>query len=56
MALIRRSCNALKMYGVGWSGKFTIMDVTTKEYWQSDLTPDLYGGTPGRLAVIRNTF
>ena len=34
--------------GAGWSGKLTIMDVETKECWQSDLTPDLYGGTPGR--------
>jgi len=35
--------------GAGWSGKLTIMDVDTKEYWQSDLTPDIYGGTPNQL-------
>ena len=35
--------------GAGWSGKLTIMDVDSKEYWQSDLTPDLYGGTPDKL-------
>lgn len=35
--------------GAGWSGKLTIMDVDTKEYWQADLTPDLYGGTPDKL-------
>ncbi|MDP3786592.1 MAG: hypothetical protein Q8R05_03465 [Candidatus Omnitrophota bacterium] len=35
--------------GAGWSGKLTIMDVDTKEYWQADLTPDLYDGTPDRL-------
>jgi len=29
--------------GAGWSGKLTIMDVNTHEYWQSDLTPQLYG-------------
>ncbi len=29
--------------GAGWSGKLTIMDIKTKEFWQSDLTPDLYG-------------
>ena len=29
--------------GAGWSGKLTIMDVDTHEYWQSDLTPELYG-------------
>jgi serine/threonine protein phosphatase 1 len=35
--------------GAGWSGRLTIMDVDTKEYWQSDLTPDLYDGMPGRI-------
>jgi len=35
--------------GAGWSGKLTIMDVDTKEYWQSDLTPDLYDDTPDRI-------
>ena len=34
--------------GAGWSGKLTIMDVKTKEYWQSDLTPELYGGVSVR--------
>ncbi len=29
--------------GAGWSGKLTIMDVDTHEYWQSDLSPELYG-------------
>ncbi len=35
--------------GAGWLGKLTIMDVETKEYWQSDRTPDLYGGTPDKI-------
>ena len=35
--------------GAGWSGKLAIMDVETKKYWQSDLSKDLYGGTPDRL-------
>ena len=35
--------------GAGWSGKLTIMDVHTKEYWQSDLSGNLYGGTPNSL-------
>lgn len=35
--------------GAGWSGKLTIMDVDSKEYGQSDLTRDLYGGTPDSL-------
>ena len=29
--------------GAGWSGKLTIMDIVTHQYWQSDLTPQLYG-------------
>jgi serine/threonine protein phosphatase 1 len=29
--------------GAGWDGPLTIMDVNTKEYWQSDPTPALYG-------------
>lgn len=28
--------------GAGWSGKLTIMDVDTKEYWQSDNVLDIY--------------
>ncbi len=35
--------------GASWSGKLTIMDIDTKEYWQSDLSPDLYGGIPDRI-------
>ncbi len=34
--------------GAGWSGKLTIMDVSTKKYWQSDLTPALYPGISSR--------
>ena len=37
--------------GAGWSGKLTIMDVNTHEYWQSDLTPRLYG-IEGRNRVL----
>jgi serine/threonine protein phosphatase 1 len=29
--------------GAGWSGKLTMMDIKSKEFWQSDLTKDLYG-------------
>lgn len=36
--------------GAGWSGRLTIMDLDTKEYWQSDpcqgLYPDVKGRTP----------
>lgn len=37
------ACNVWDLdTGAGWSGKLTIMNVDTKEYWQSDLTSDLY--------------
>jgi len=35
--------------GAGWSGKLTIMDIDTKEYWQAELSKDLYGGLPNQL-------
>lgn len=28
--------------GAGWNGKLTIMNINTKEYWQSDLVKNLY--------------
>jgi serine/threonine protein phosphatase 1 len=28
--------------GCGWEGKLTLMDIDTKEYWQSDLVSTLY--------------
>ena len=28
--------------GAGWAGKLTIMDITTHQYWQSDLALELY--------------
>ena len=31
--------------GSGHLGRLTIMDIETKEFWQSDLTADLYKGT-----------
>ena len=44
-----KACNVWDIdTGAGWFGKLTIMDVDTKDYWQSDLTPDLYGGTPDK--------
>jgi serine/threonine protein phosphatase 1 len=37
-------CNVIILdTGAGWSGRLTIMDVNSHEYWQSDLTPKLYG-------------
>ena len=34
--------------GGGWEGKLSIMDIDTKEYWQSDKVSDLYPGIKGR--------
>lgn len=34
--------------GAGWEGVLTIMDVDTKEYWQSDIVASLYPETIGR--------
>ncbi len=34
--------------GAGWSGKLTIMDVSTKEYFQSDYSKELYPNEKGR--------
>ena len=34
--------------GAGWGGKLTIMDLDTKEYWQSDFVKDLYPNIKGR--------
>ena len=34
--------------GGGWSGKLTIMDIDSHEYWQSDLVPTLYPNVAGR--------
>ncbi|HSM61904.1 MAG TPA: metallophosphoesterase [Longimicrobiales bacterium] len=34
--------------GAGWDGVLTLMDVETKEYWQSDPVPELYPGVRGR--------
>ena len=34
--------------GGGWSGKLTIMNIDTKEYWQSDFVYELYPEAEGR--------
>ena len=44
-----RACNVWAMdTGGGWSGKLSIMNIDSHEYWQSDLVPDLYPHIPGR--------
>ncbi|PIU39893.1 MAG: hypothetical protein COT00_04570 [Candidatus Omnitrophica bacterium CG07_land_8_20_14_0_80_50_8] len=43
------ACNVWAMdTGAGWSGKLTIMDMDSTQYWQSDLTPSLYPNISGR--------
>ena len=34
--------------GAGFSGKLTILNVDSKEYWQSDFTKSLYPAEYGR--------
>lgn len=34
--------------GGGWNGKLTVMDIDTKDYWQSDFVPSLYPEEEGR--------
>lgn len=34
--------------GAGWSGKLSIMDIDTKEFWQSDVVSTLYPNEIGR--------
>jgi serine/threonine protein phosphatase 1 len=34
--------------GAGWDGKLSLMDVDTKEYWQSDIVETLYPESGGR--------
>ena len=36
--------------GAGWYGKLSIMDVETKEYWQSDVVRELYPDERGRMS------
>lgn len=43
------ACNVWNLdTGAGWGGKLTIMDIDTKEYWQSDSVKDLYPNENGR--------
>lgn len=42
-------CNVWNLdTGAGWIGKLTIMDIDTKEYWQSDYVAELYPEEKGR--------
>ncbi|MDA3832654.1 MAG: metallophosphoesterase [Spirochaetales bacterium] len=43
------ACNVWNLdTGAGWSGRLTIMDAETKQWLQSDPSPLLYKGIPGR--------
>lgn len=43
------ACNVWNLdTGGGWHGKLTIMDIDTKEYWQSDTVKELYPEEKGR--------
>lgn len=44
-----KRCNMWNLdTGGGWSGKLTIMDIDTKEYWQSEKVSELYPDEKGR--------
>lgn len=48
-------CNVWNLdQGAGWNGWLTIMDVDTKEYWQSDNVLDLYPDYNGRFKMVLN--
>lgn len=34
--------------GAAFKGRLTILDIDSKEFWQSDLLPDLYPNEKGR--------
>lgn len=43
-------CNVWNLdTGAGWNGKLTIMDIHSKEYWQSDRLTELYKDEKGRI-------
>lgn len=43
------ACNVWNLdTGGGWGGKLTMMNIDTKEFWQSDLVSDLYPNEKGR--------
>lgn len=49
----QKFCNVWMLdTGGGWEGKLTLMDVDTKEYWQSDMATDLYPGHMPRPIII----
>jgi serine/threonine protein phosphatase 1 len=52
------ACNVWDLdTGGGWSGKLTIMDIDSHEYWQSDLVPDIYPHIKARrVAKARDLY
>lgn len=48
------ACNVIDLdTGAGWDGKLTIMNVDTKEYFQSDKARELYPDTEGRTSRLK---
>jgi serine/threonine protein phosphatase 1 len=45
---VKKACVWNVDTGAAFQGKLTIMDVNTKEFWQSDDLPDLYPNEKGR--------
>jgi len=44
-----RKCNVVNLdTGAGWSGKLTLMEINTGEFWQSDLAHQIYPNIKGR--------
>lgn len=44
-----RACNVWNLdQGAGWGGKLSLMDIDTKEFWQSDICKELYHEERGR--------
>jgi serine/threonine protein phosphatase 1 len=51
-SLPQHFCNVWDLdTGAGWSGPLTIMNVETKQFWQSEATPNLYPGIRSRQYV-----
>jgi len=49
VAVPMQGCNVWNIdTGAAFTGKLTIMDIDTKQFWQSDVLPALYPGETGR--------
>lgn len=49
VTLPMKRCNVMNLdTGAGWSGKLTLMDIDSREFWQSDIVRELYPNIKGR--------